>query len=1037
MVVRGTDAIRLCREGGYQQLPFHRAVDGIERLGRWTMEEARTFVAQTGLSRFRVETLDDARLRTLLRDRLRSGELAALRKGEAGAEGESDSEVEKRRLVREIEARSRRPLSQAGRQYRLVADSALGRFADRRSYEVVSHRDAVGVLNALAGQSGDRELARLLRIAAGMLAQDWRPPFRPDGLVLLRKVLVQQAYKPDLGPALTPSQLKQLTQTDWIEVELVDENGEPYSVPYRLELPNRDTRQGSFDEEGFLGAYKIESGTCKLTLDVTKREAEADEAEAETAEARTEAPEEPKLPNQAPDAAPAAVDVTQHFEARLVDELDQAIPGVELTFSRGDLTATATSAPDGAAAVDMAGRGDAQVAVLDPSALTLLLKSRWGEAHGEDRAKWVQADDDTTVVPYRAAHLPPLTARPGQKLRISYQPYVFVARLSGAFFDSNKCFLLPTVLPYIKHLKEIYDKNGDTKLLVVGHTDATSDPAYNDPLSLERAKAMVAYLRDEVDDWYSWYGTGSDKKRWGKGEDKLMIQSTPDFQSKPKGEDPIVWYQKARGYSPSGSLAADQRKALIREYMDLDETRLPAKVEPVAHGCGENFPVKQLPPDAQASWDRHSSIEDRRVELFFFDAGTGIQPPPPGQNSPPGSKPYQEWLRRVSERCNLTAAGMAKELVLLEMHDALFRTDSAVVLPEGEDPTADPAGHTSLTTVGLVATVLRYNEEHPGKKLLVAGHCDTRGEVSFNQELSEDRAQVALALLRGDRGEFVRLCDKRHDEVDVTQIFDWTTRAYGFTCKPTRLDAIPNDTRYEQFRASYNAWLAAWDPSAEPDPRGDPKLAPKGRIDKPIWGAIFDLYEHNLRQELGEDAAGVAKLRDKLVWVDEKRPALGFSEYFPVDNLGRDNYRSQANRRVEVLFFDEGEEPDIDVAANNPEVSEIYLPGRYEREHLEPMAGAGTKLGYVWVDTEALGSQCTPENCDIRFRLFSTDPAATYDKTQTVASAVWEGDHICLTYGDMPATLSYTLEIIFPNGESHRPIQNAPYTLLKDNDYVF
>jgi hypothetical protein len=74
--------------------------------------------------------------------------------------------------------------------------------------------------------------------------------------------------------------------------------------------------------------------------------------------------------------------------------------------------------------------------------------------------------------------------------------------------------------------------------------------------------------------------------------------------------------------------------------------------------------------------------------------------------------------------------------------------------------------------------------------------------------------------------------------------------------------------------------------------------------------------------------------------VDDNRKALGFSEYHPADNLGKDQYRSQANRRVEVLFFDEGEEPDTEVAEKNPEGSEIYLPGYYEREHLKPMKSA-------------------------------------------------------------------------------------------------
>ena len=115
-------------------------------------------------------SLHHASLRALLRGKLRARELAVLGQGDAATA--DDGDVKQRRLVREIEATSRRRLAYAGRQYRLVADSHLGSLADRDDYEVVRHQDAVPVLGALAGQGSDRNLARLLTEAARMLAQD-------------------------------------------------------------------------------------------------------------------------------------------------------------------------------------------------------------------------------------------------------------------------------------------------------------------------------------------------------------------------------------------------------------------------------------------------------------------------------------------------------------------------------------------------------------------------------------------------------------------------------------------------------------------------------------------------------------------------------------------------------------------------------------------------------------------------------------------------------------------------------------------------
>jgi hypothetical protein len=109
------------------------------------------------------------------------------------------------------------------------------------------------------------------------------------------------------------------------------------------------------------------------------------------------------------------------------------------------------------------------------------------------------------------------------------------------------------------------------------------------------------------------------------------------------------------------------------------------------------------------------------------------------------------------------------------------------------------------------------------------------------------------------------------------------------------------------------------------------------------WRAVFDCYEDALADEISEEdsvearLADVKALRETLVFVDRSRKSLGFGEHHTIDQIGRDNVRSQANRRVELLFFNEGEEPNLDAS---PRDSEIYLPGRYQRTSIEP-AGAG------------------------------------------------------------------------------------------------
>lgn len=537
-----------------------------------------------------------------------------------------------------------------------------------------------------------------------------------------------------------------------------------------------------------------------------------------------------------------------------------------------------------------------------------------------------------------------------ERRMIGAVPRVVLARLR-LLFNTNKAFLLPTMLPSIQKLRSIYLANNPNELLVVGHADTIAGSDYNDKLSLERAQATIAYLKDDVDAWLAFYDQSvTAKKRWGSPEDRQMFVAMADFDTKPKGEDAVRWFQRTRGLKVDGKAGPQTRRQLITEYMALDGASLEEmglRISATAHGCGENFPLdetgEQLEP---APEDQKRDPTDRRVELFFFDAEFGIVPSPRGDNSQAGSPEYPEWRRRAEEVHDLEAEQLeGPEVIFVEIEDALFRTNSAVVLPEGERPTSDSAQHEAFTSIGIIATALRFNDEHPGKKILVAGHTDTTASVDFNQKLSEERARVALALLRGgnDQREIWKTtCDGRHTVSDYKQILSWVSRAFPdivFDCDPGAID--DNESTgvepVRRFQKAYNGNKQALGAGNQPD------LAPDGDVGPLTWGAFFDCYEAALRDELGEDANGVAQLREKLVFVDDERKSLGFSEYFPVEELGVDNYRSQANRRAEILFYDEGEEPDVVAAENDPETTEIYLPGRYERRaiHYGGIAGSG------------------------------------------------------------------------------------------------
>jgi hypothetical protein len=179
------------------------------------------------------------------------------------------SSVELRRLIEQVENAGR--LSFQGRRYKLVVAGGIESAPDRDRYEVVSQADARAVLEGLAKESPSH--ADGLRQASEKISKDWRHTSHPEpeGLVLLRWVSAPVfASKTDDAPAITPSQMKAQSQKDWIEIEVFDQDEEPYPTHYRLEPADSDVREGDLGEDGFLNVSAVAPGTCKLTLgDVT------------------------------------------------------------------------------------------------------------------------------------------------------------------------------------------------------------------------------------------------------------------------------------------------------------------------------------------------------------------------------------------------------------------------------------------------------------------------------------------------------------------------------------------------------------------------------------------------------------------------------------------------------------------------------------------------------------------------------------------------------------------------------------------------
>jgi hypothetical protein len=237
-------------------------------------------------------------------------------------------------------------------------------------------------------------------------------------------------------------------------------------------------------------------------------------------------------------------------------------------------------------------------------------------------------------------------------------------------------------------------------------------------------------------------------------------------------------------------------------------------------------------------------------------------------------------------------------IAMLEIEDQHFRTDSAVLLPEGQNPNDQGADASKAPPngIGVVATCLSCCRKTPANRLLITGNTDTKGGNDYNSKLSTQRAACVHSLVVGDKDEFGGTCKARGCDNDKRQILEWASRSFGWPCAPSQ----HSNNLYQStlaFQKAYNH-----DPQVKPAQSGS--LAEDGDFGPLTWGAVFDCYEYRLAADLGTDRSGLSDFRSCVKWVFPDKPAAACGEFNTIDRRGVDNLASETNRRVEILFFE-------------------------------------------------------------------------------------------------------------------------------------
>ena len=500
----------------------------------------------------------------------------------------------------------------------------------------------------------------------------------------------------------SPARTRELGQPS-IGIRLKDQNGKPViGSRVRVKLPDGNTKEGKTNADGelLITGFTDDGNADVALLDHAKP-------------GKAEAPEWPE---------------EKTFKAKVVDEIGNIVKPEDptqrlwLNFRYGNASHLVPVDRESGIATHTTSETDSvSVTFESAEALAQVMRPIWTNCRGMARKSWVPEDDATTnvtlfggnIVKAIADDATTATTRPKETLEpflgvnatpdspitLSVQPLVIMVRMLGELFDIDKCFLLPKALDNVQQLVKLRKEYALTDLLIVGHTDTSASDAYNLDLSLERTKAMMAYLFNDAASWYAWYGEDKKQsKRWGDTEDNYMIatlltgspakpkdtdsSTAADAQTSSDGTDDqsgsgddnttaypqtVLGYQKwhnanqtqltAQAPKPSyyetldedGKAGEQTRMQLIYDYMNREDTTVPDGTPIQVHGCGEFFPLSASGEKVdQTTPDGKHIQEDRRVEVFLFPKELGVLPPVPGDKaSGRGEKEYPEWRFRA------------------------------------------------------------------------------------------------------------------------------------------------------------------------------------------------------------------------------------------------------------------------------------------------------------------------------------------------------------------------------------------------------
>ena|GEM_PF-5395349 len=265
-------------------------------------------------------------------------------------------------------------------------------------------------------------------------------------------------------------------------------------------------------------------------------------------------------------------------------------------------------------------------------------------------------------------------------------------------------------------------------------------------------------------------------------------------------------------------------------------------------------------------------------------------------------KAYHKDLSEPVESARLIMP-ISKEVFNLECATIHFGTGRKILLPDIKD-TNSKTSPTGITAYDAFLTVLEYAKQNPNKSLVIVGHTDSVGTESSNKQLSFERAQNIAFFIAGKAKEWVAHSFENHKADDVQHILSWANRQFGFNSDPQGIDNIfgeKSKLALKNFRKDFQSQI-------NPDIYQETDFQ-SGQILKNDFLAFYTLYNTLLAKAINLDLVELQEQKEALIFTNPS--AIGCGEDFPVDKKYADNQKDQQDRRVDFVFFETSEIPDL------------------------------------------------------------------------------------------------------------------------------